>query len=43
MTVFMEGHIPNYLMTAESDITLPVGKVHYSTAFLTEVLKETAS
>jgi len=39
----MEGHIPNYVMVAESGITLPTGKVHFSTVFLMEVLKKTAS
>ena len=32
----------NYVMTAESSITLAVGKGHLSTALLKEVLKETA-
>jgi len=41
--VIIEGHTCTNAMTAQSSITLPNSKVHFSTVLLTEVLKETAS
>ena len=43
MTVIIEGKISTYVMKAQSGITLPVGKVIFSTVFILEVLKEMAS
>jgi len=36
--VFMDGHTSTYVMNAQAGTTLPVGKVHFSTVFLAEVL-----
>jgi len=41
--VFKDGRTSTYVMNAQSGITFPICKVHLSTVFLTEVLKETSS
>jgi len=43
MTVIIEGRTSTYVMTFQSGITLPVGKVQFSNVFIMEVLKETTS